>query len=389
MPIYNLKSRDQMLIEVVDALQKNAGITAVSPGSIARAFAEAITTEVSDLYSSFKLSIEQSTLAMATGKNLDAIGELYSVSRRSISDELTVDRLTSNIEFFINIPYSADITIPKGTLVYTAVDNFNDIQYAYELTNNVTILSGLTREYGTVQAKFSDTGITAARNTVVKHNFIGPPGAAIFCNNPKEIYSSLNSESDDNFRRRIIASVRSKGTGTAESLRFAALAVKGVKDVKIREGSYGIGSCDLIVVPESLSGMNALPEVVFTAVSGIKPVGIRINVRMAQRKNVDVTATLTLREGTTSQLARSAEAQARIFLTRYLNSFSIGDSMSIKEMEAQMKFASDLILSATINNVAVDKKNISNTDYRLSDDRSFMIAGAVAVYSVIIGTSNY
>ena len=110
---------------------------------------------------------------------------------------------------------------------------------------------------------------------------------------------------------------------------------------------------------------------------------------MAQRKNVDVTATLTLREGTTSQLARSAEAQARIFLTRYLNSFSIGDSMSIKEMEAQMKFASDLILSATINNVAVDKKNISNTDYRLSDDRSFMIAGAVAVYSVIIGTSNY
>jgi hypothetical protein len=58
-------------------------------------------------------------------------------------------------------------------------------------------------------------------------------------------------------------------------------------------------------------------------------------------------------------------------------------------MESQMKFASDLILSATINNVAVDKKNISNTDYRLSDDRSFMIAGAVAVYSVIIGTSNY
>ena len=135
--------------------------------------------------------------------------------------------------------------------------------------------------------------------------------------------------------------------------------------------------------------MNALPEIVFTAVSGIKPVGIRVNVRMAQRKNVDVTATITLREGTTSQLARSAEAQSRIFLTRYLNSLSIGDSISIKEMEAQMKYASDLISSVTINNISVDKKNIPNTDYRLSDNRSFMVAGAIAVYSVIIGTSNY
>jgi hypothetical protein len=45
----NIKSKEQMLVATLNALQKNAGISAISPGSIARAFAEAIHSEISDL----------------------------------------------------------------------------------------------------------------------------------------------------------------------------------------------------------------------------------------------------------------------------------------------------------------------------------------------------
>jgi phage-related baseplate assembly protein len=135
--------------------------------------------------------------------------------------------------------------------------------------------------------------------------------------------------------------------------------------------------------------MASLPEVVSTAIATVKPLGIRLNVRMAKRKSVDLTATLTLREGTTADTARTVEAQARIFLNRYLNSFTIGSSVSIQEMEAQMKYASDTIVGVTINNLSVDRKSIPNTDYRLSDDRSYMGAGTVSIFSVIIGSSNY
>ena len=378
-----------MLVAVLDALQKNAGISSVSPGSIARAFAEAITTEIGDLYSAFKFSVEQSTLSMASGKNLDAMGELYGVNRRTVSDELVVDRVTANIEFSLNKPYTSDILIPKGTLVYNSVDDFSDIQYAYELNEDVKIMAGLTRQYGSVKAKFATNNITAARNTLVKHNYISPPGVVVYCTNPKEVYASINAESDDNYRKRIVSAIRSSATGTAESIRFAALSVKGVKDAKIREGSYGIGSCDVIIVPESLNSIGAIPEIVTTAINGVKPLGIRLNVRMAKKKNIDISATLTLREGTPGQMAKSVEAQARIFLSRYLNSLTIGSSISIQEMEAQMKFASDTIVGVTINSLSVDKKNIPNTDYRLSDDRSYMGAGTISVYSVIIGSSNY
>jgi uncharacterized phage protein gp47/JayE len=389
MPVLNIRNKETMLISVLDALQKNAGISAVSPGSIARAFAEAITTEISDLYSAFKLSVEQSSLAMASGKNLDSIGELYGVIRRSITDEIVIDRVTANIEFFLDKTYTTDITIPKGTLVYNNVDSFNDTQHSYEVNNVIVIKAGLTREYGSVSAKFASNSITAARNTLVKHNYISPPGVVVFCNNPKEVYASINSESDDNYRKRIVAAIRGSATGTAESIRFAALSIKGVKDAKVREGSYGIGSCDVLIVPESLSAIASLPEIVLDAIKGVKPLGIRLNVRMAQRKSIDITATLTLREGTSPEMARSVEAQSRIFLNRYLNSFTIGSSVSIQEMEAQMKYASDTIVGVTINNLSVDKRSIPNTDYRLSDDRSYMGAGTVSVYSVIIGSSSY
>jgi uncharacterized phage protein gp47/JayE len=389
MPILNTKTKEQMLINALDSLQKNAGISSISPGSIARAFAEAITTEIADLYSSFKISVEQSSLALASGKNLDAIGELYNVSRRSIADELITDRITSNIQFYLTSPYSSDITIPSGTLVYNNVDNFNDIQYAYELSGSVLIQSGATSVYGAVKAKYENTGITAARDTLVKHNFIAPPGAVVFCTNPKEVYAAINAEADDNYRKRIVSAIRGSSSGTAESIRFAALSVKGVKDVKIKEGSYGIGSCDLLIVPESPSSLGNIPEIVYTAVSGAKPLGIRINTRVAIKKSVDVSVTLTLKQGTSSQAATAIEMQARIFLIRYLNSLTIGSSISVQEMESQAKYSSDFIVGVTVNNLSVDKKSVPNVNYRLSDDKSYMGAGAVGVYSVIIGSSGY
>lgn len=378
-----------MLIATLDSLNKNVNISSVSPGSIARAFAEAIHSEINDLYNSLKVSVEQSNLSTASGMNLDMIGSLYNVPRRTISSELVPERTTGNIEFFLNTTNSTTITVPQGTLVYNDTTSFSSTQYQYELSADVVIPAGNTRAYGTVKAKFADNNITASRNTLVKHNYIAPPGVIVYCNNPKEVYSSLNSESDDNYRRRIVSSIRGSSSGTSESIRFAALSVKGVRDAKIREASYGIGSCDIIIIPETQSGISTMSQLVYEKIKAIKPVGINLNLRIATKKLVEVSATLTLREGTTSTISKSVENQARIFLNRYLNSLTIGDSVSVGEIERQMKLASELIVSVAVNNIKVDNRNIPNKDYRLSDDKSYMAAGTLSLFSVIMGVQNY
>jgi len=389
MPSAVTKTKEQMLMTVLDALQKNAGINATSPGSIARAFAETINSEIYDLYNALKITTEQSNLSSASGFNLDMIGSLYGVTRRTISEELAQERLSGNIEFFTNRVHSANILIPAKTLIYNDTTSYSSIQYTYELVGEVLIEAGSTRAYGSVKAKFPDNNVTAARNTLIRHNFMAPPGIVVFCNNPKEVYSTLNSESDDNYRRRIISKIRGSSSGSAESLRFATLSIKGIKDVKIREASFGMGSCDVIIIPETRSNLSALIQIVMDEVRAIKPIGINVNVRMAERKLVDVSMSLAMRQGTSAAAARAIENQARIFVHRYLNSFLIGDSLLISEIERQAKLASDLITSAEVKSVRVNDQNISGRSFTLSDDKSYMAAGSLGIYSVIMGSTNY
>jgi uncharacterized phage protein gp47/JayE len=389
MSVYGIKSKSDILISILNSLQKDAGISAVYPGSIARAFAEAFSSEVSDLYEALRFNITQSNLSSASGRNLDLIGDLYGISRKSITDYASEDRQSFNIEFFTDKAHSTAITIPKDVLVYNDVSNFMSTQYGFKLAGDVIIPVGSTRAYGRVEPNFSDNAYVAPVNSLTKHNFFSPAGVILFCNNPKEVYSNINSESDSNFRRRIIASIKSKAVGSAESVRFAALSVRGVRDVRIREGSYGIGSCDVVVVPETTSGLSNLPQNVLIAVNAVKPVGIKLNIRIAEKVTVSVGATIRIPMGVSETLSSGIRNQASLFIKRYLNSLTIGDSVSIKEIEAQINRSSDYIRSAIVSSLTADGRELSIQDFSLDGIKKYVSAGSVTINSVIMGSATY
>ena len=388
MPVYGAKQKEEILMSMLNALEKNAGITAVYPGSIARAFAEAISTEVADLYSSLNFSLRQGALSTASGRNLDLIGELYGVVRKQISDVSAIERQSFNIEFLIQKPYSQAITIPKDTLIFNNVENYTIKQYRYKLNDTVVIQSGATKAYGIVVPDFSDNTYVAPRGSLTMHNFIAPPGVVVFCNNTKEVYSSINSESDDSYRRRIVASIKTRAAGTNESVRFAALSVKGVRDVRIRESAYGMGSCDIIIIPESVATVKQMPEVILASINSVRPTGVRFNVRIAEKLEISVIATITLANTVNDTLSSGIKNQASLFVKRYLNSLTVGDTISISEIERQIRQSSDYIRGVTINSFNVDGKELPLADFTPSSDKLYAAAGNVSIYSVIMGQSN-
>ena len=136
MPLVYSKSKDQILTQIIQSLQSNAGITATHPGAIARAFAEALAVEIGDLYEALKFAIDQASLSTAKGRALDLIGELYSVRRRTIAGEAEQDRASYNIEFFISYPQASDISIPKNTLVFGACYGDIPLPLIYEDVTN-------------------------------------------------------------------------------------------------------------------------------------------------------------------------------------------------------------------------------------------------------------
>lgn len=389
MTIYGVKSKSEILVSILNSLEKNAGITAVYPGSIARAFAEAFSSEVSDLYEAFRFTVSQSNLTTASGRNLDLIGDLYGISRKSVTNFVAQERQTFNVEFFLLKPHSTTVTIPKDTLVYNDVSNFATKQYSFKVNSDIIITPGSTKSYGIVEPNFTDNAYVAPRNTLTRHNFIAPPTVTVYCNNPKEVYSNITSESDDNYRRRILASMKTRLPGTAESVRFAALAVKGVRDVKIRQASYGIGSCDIIVVPEVSSAVKGLAENIIVAVENSKPVGVRINVRIAEKISIGVGATITLPVGNSETIVAGIRNQANLFVKRYLNSLSIGDSVSLSEIERQIKLSSDIIRSVTFSSLTADGRELPLKDFASDSVTQYFTAGNVNISSVIIGAASY
>lgn len=388
MVVYGAKEKEEILISILNSLETDAGITAIYPGSIARAFAEAISSQISDLYASLNFTFRQSGLSTASGRSLDLIGELYGVTRKQISDSAAAERQSFNIEFFIQKPHSQAVVVPSQTLVYNNIENFSGRQYRYKLNGEVVIPPGATRAYGMIMPDFEDNAYVAPKNSLTIHNFIAPPGVVIFCKNTKEVYSKINSEGDENYRRRIVASIKTRAAGTTESVRFAALSIKGVRDVRIRESSYGIGSCDIIVVPETLSAIQQMPEVILSSIASVRPAGVRFNVRLAEKIEINLSATISLSNSVDDVLAAGIKNQASLFVKRYLNSLTIGDTISISEIERQIRQSSDYIRGVSINTFNADGKDLPLADFTPLSDKLYPGAGNIAIYAAIIGQYN-
>ena len=389
MAIYGAKNKSQILVSILDGLEKNAGISAIYPGSVARAFAEAFSSEVADLYESFRFTMMQLDLTTASGRNLDLIGDLYGVQRKSITVESSAERQSFNIEFRIDKQYSGNVIIPAGTMVYNDVTTYLSKQYMYKLSGQVVIPAGSTRAYGRVEPNFSDNSYVAPRDSLTKHDFVSPSSVIVYCSNPKEVYSNITSENDANYRRRIVASMRSRTTGTAESVRFAALAVPGVKDVRIREGSYGIGSCDVIIVPETGANPSTLPANVLASLASTKPVGIKLNARIAERVYVNVVANIMMSQQASPEVISAINNQAALFAKRYINTMSVGSTLSISEIENQMKNSSDSVSSVSITSITLDGRPVAVEDQNLNTVTKYFVAGSIDANSVIIGVKNY
>jgi phage-related baseplate assembly protein len=183
--------------------------------------------------------------------------------------------------------------------------------------------------------------------------------------------------------------MKTKATGTAESVRFAALSVKGVRDVRIREASYGIGSCDIIVVPEVSSALKSLPGAIMSAIASVKPIGVRFNVRIAEKISFNLSATITLPPGNSENVVTGIRNQASLFVKRYLNSLSIGDMVSVSMLEQQIKMSSDSIRGVRFNAFSANGKELPIQDYTLNSVKQYPSAGSVNIYSVIIGNNSY
>lgn len=373
MPAYIKKTAVEILRDQLQKLKTQTPITATGAGSVARAFSEAIATELGDIYDAMDYNLNQIVLSTATGSALDQLGALYNVQRLTVNELTEIDKQLGAFQFYLSTPISTDVVIPAGTNIYTRTDTFIGRQYSYSTTADATIPAGRRRVYVSIKPNFYDSVYTAGVGTLIEHDAPPVAGTTLLCKNDKVIAPQPGLETDDNYRTRIQKAIRVASSGTMEAVRFAGLGVQGVRDIKIRSTPYGMGSFEAIVIPDSTPNAAAITAAATEAMNAVRPVGVRMYVKNPIRVPVSMEIQLLAPTVGGDRMKTTLPSRAEVAITRYINSLLPGEQLVYNKLIQQILDSSEFIRDLMVKSFKVDGKEIIRKNYQPAIDEQLYV----------------
>lgn len=377
-----VKDRHDILFQALRKIEKNTDLTATGPGSIARALTEAVTTELADFYDILDFNMSLQLISTAQGRALDLMGTLYNVERKTLSSLATIDKQLGSFYFYLNSPAITDITIPAGTQIVTDNETYIGERYVYQTSEATTIPAGRLKAWASIRPLYSDSVFVAGIGTLTNHNYEGAPvGIIINCINPKAISPQVSYEDDDAYRTRITKAVRTAAGGTAEAVRFAGLAVPGVRDITIRNAAFGLGSFEVLVALDTGSINQYVMSDVRTETDRVRPVGTRMILREPELLPIDVKASILLKnENVQDQQAISR--RAKVAILRYLNTMLIGTTLIYSRLLQYVLESSESILDVSLVEYQANGEELLRRNLIPLQDQQIIPGNIEVAYSV-------
>lgn len=358
------KSREIILSQALNKLQQTTPITSIAPGSVMRSLAEVITSELGNIYTVIDFNFSMQLISEASGRALDAMGTIYNIPRKTLTNIAAIDASLGSFFFYIDSPTGQNIDIPSGTKIFTNTNDLIGETFTYETTQQVTLNAGRTRAYVPIRPLFSDSVYTAGAHTLTVTDFSSPiPSVSVKCTNPKAIQAQVGYETDDNYRVRLIKGIRTVGGGTSESMRLNALAVPGVRDASVRDAPYGLGSFELVVLPESGSNNEILIRTVRAAIDNVRPVGVMVFLSQPKYIPFSLVVELSLRSNPNTQVD-NVITRVEISIQRYLNRLLIGEPLVYNHLvQAIFDASPDSILDVTFQQYRANGEEVIRKNY--------------------------
>lgn len=377
MPAFIVKNQSDILRHALSKLSETTPLTAVAPGSIVRALTEVVVKELGDMYSIVDFNTSMAYLSTASGRALDLIGSLYNLPRKTLTEVATVDQSMGAFYFYLDAPYGDNIVIPTNTQITTDNTSYVGNQYTYATTAPAVIPAGRTRAYASIRPALTDSVFTAGAGTLTVHNFVSPEGTTVKSTNPKPIQAQVGYEADGAYRTRISKAVRLASGGTAEALRFAALAVPGVRDARVRLATFGLGSFEVVITPESQSLASSVMLNADLAMQAVRPVGVRMFTKLPEYMTLEIIATAVLKPGAIPNRDDHGR-RVEIGAIRYINTLLAGHPLIYNQLIQAMMDASDLVTDVIIHSFKLDAVEALRRNITVEEDQQ-IIPGNIAV----------
>lgn len=346
------KDREQLVEDVIAAIQEKIEDIDFSEGEPLRTFIEAIMEELDKQYWQIEQTYTGSFVDTAYGEDLTNLVKLLGIER------YLAKKSTGRVKFYRETPASLDYLIPAGTLVETLPDSDGNV-IQFETTENVVMLTGTTIIYANIQSIIPGISSNVIANKIVVIN--NPPSGIESVANEESTIGGEEEETDENLRDRAKKALETAGAGTIPALLNKILNTAGIKSVKVLDMERGIGTVDVLVLGDLLPMPSTKLQEITKLAQDTKAGGIDIQLYEPTVVTVNLDITLILEEGYLLDDVISLVDNA---IDNYFATLEIGESFIRNQLSKEiLNNTENKVLDITINaptaNLIIGDKSIA------------------------------
>ena len=360
------------LLRISDNFKKIFGPNSSTPGSKLYQIGESIAFESYLAADTIDTFIYENSLATATGRTLSNIGSnFFGIDRIQASTPIisasmkAIKFYTSNGVTFGTINQingvGSDITVNEGTLI---TGFYNNTEYVFRVTADTILAASANESYIPAEMLNGDSNLIPS-NILTTHNCTTYSTAAsnfLLVTNPVAIGMSTPEESDNNYRYRLINTLRAKDVTSFYGIKNELLQLPGVSNIEIIPGSYGGGTFTAIVQGITPITSDDLINTVSQAISNIVPPWVFFTVE--KPNYIGLTMSIGLNISTSDYISAQVVSTVQRTLADYVNNF-YGTVFDIQMLQIIAQQALPTSYIATLNSVQI---YTGNGEFRMFEE---------------------
>lgn len=275
-----MRSIEEIYQELAAEFQQRTGLTAGGSGDLAVRF-YAVAAQLYGLYAQADWVSRQCFPQTAAGDMLDQHGQLRGISRRQ------ANKASGIVRFYAGEERTEAAELALGTICMTAEGR------RYVTTQAGVIPVGETQldlEVEAVEAG-ADWNVPAGRIVYLAL----PPSGITACSNPAALTNGMDSEEDEAFRTRVLATYRRLANGANTAFyEQEAMSFDGVAAVKVLPKNRGVGTVDVIAATQGGMPDQTLLDALQAYFNRVREIAVDVQVLAPTAVNADITVTLSV-----------------------------------------------------------------------------------------------
>ncbi len=370
-----IPTREELYANLLDKYE-SIGLYNTTSNAFAQKFIEAQLSPYNELVSTIEEIQDNMFLSTAYGDSLDKHGYAKNVPR--LEGTYPYDISNQNFKIYLaNNALAKNVTvdgggiyIPANTKIYGSNTSFITVETAYIEPNSNSTYCGI------VGTEITDSPIPANSLTSlgITTDQITNANAVLLAENPLQctnlfpIQPGTYLERDNDYKARMVETLKAYNPKMESAIRAAALGVPGVVDISLYANTHGIGTKSLVVLTREPFVSDGIVNAVSAAISNLADSSVIV----MKPDYLSVSVTNSITYASEPDDVTNIKAQISSKQKEYINNLRNGEMLNYNQLNKLAKEVDTSIKSAMVSCLKINNRLVSLNDQVCGWDEKFI-----------------